>query len=103
MPVPHLQAGTVRVLGITARRRMSGAYSDVPTWREQGVPVEFSSYRGFSAPKDLPPSAIAYRENVFSSIDSDPRWHEEAEKNLLHRQFRKSRESEQYLASSKDR
>jgi putative tricarboxylic transport membrane protein len=98
VPVPHLQAGTVRVLGITAPRRMSGPYIDVPTWREQGVPAEFSSYRGFSAPKDLPPSAITYWENMFSAIDSDPRWQEEAEKNLLHRQFRKSRESEQYLA-----
>lgn len=97
VPVPHLQAGTVRVIGITAPRRMSGIYSDVPTWREQGVPAEFSSYRGFSAPKDLAPAAIAYWENVFGAIDGDTRWHEEAEKNLLYRQFRKSRETREYL------
>lgn len=97
VPVPHLQAGTVRVIGITAPRRMPGIYSDVPTWREQGTPAEFSSYRGFSAPNDVPPNAVAYWENVFGAIDRDPRWHEEAEKNLLHRQFRKSRETQQYL------
>jgi hypothetical protein len=34
---------------------------------------------------------------VFSAIDGDARWHEEAEKNLLHRQFRKSRETRAYL------
>ena len=36
-------------------------------------------------------------EFVFGAIDRDPRWHEEAEKHLLHRQFRKSRETQQYL------
>jgi putative tricarboxylic transport membrane protein len=97
VPVPHLQAGTVRVIGITAPRRVSGIYGDVPTWREQGVPAEFSSYRGFSAPKELAPGAVAYWENVFSAIDGDARWQEQAEKNLLHRQFRRSGETRHYL------
>ena len=83
VPVPHLQAGTVRVIGITAPRRVGGLYSTVPTWREQGVDAEFSSYRGFSAPRDISPPAIAYWEGVFAAIDGDARWHEEAEKNFL--------------------
>jgi putative tricarboxylic transport membrane protein len=97
VPVSHMQAATVRVIGITSPRRMPGIYSDVPTWREQGVPAEFSSYRGFSAPGNLPAGAITYWENVFGQIDNDPLWQEEAEKNLLHRQFRKSGETQAYL------
>jgi putative tricarboxylic transport membrane protein len=97
VPVPHLQAGTVRVIGITAPWRLSGIYSGVPTWREQGVDAEFSSYRGFSAPKNIAASAIAYWESVFGAIDGDPRWHAEAEQNLLARKFRRSGETQHYL------
>jgi len=96
--VPHLQAGTVRVIGISAPRRAGGIYSGVPTWREQGLDAEFSSYRGFSAPRDIDAAAIAYWEGVFAAIDSDGRWHEEAERNLLDRNFRRSRETRRYLS-----
>lgn len=96
--VPHVAAGTVRVIGITAPRRLGGVYADVPTWREQGVDAEFSSYRGFAAPRDLTDAQTAYWEKVFAAIDQDERWHEEAEKNLLHRQFRMSRETRKYLS-----
>jgi putative tricarboxylic transport membrane protein len=98
VPVSHLSAGTVRVVGITAPRRLGGAYAGVPTWREQGVDAEFSSYRGYVAPRDLTDAQVAYWEKVFAAIDQDERWHEEAEKNLLHRQFRTSRETGKYLA-----
>ena len=96
--VPQLSAGTVRVIGITAPRRLGGPYAGTPTWREQGVEAEFSSYRGFAAPRDITETQIAYWEKVFAAIDQDERWHEEAEKLLLHRQLRTSRETRKYLA-----
>jgi len=96
VPVSHLQAGTVRVVGITAPRRLGGAYADVPTWREQGVQAEFSSYRSFAAPKGLAESQVAYWENVFAAIDQDERWREHAEKSLVHLNFRRSRDTLKY-------
>lgn len=98
VPVAHLTAGTLRAIGITAPRRVGGAYADIATWREQGVDADFSSYRGFAAPRDLNDAQIAYWEKVFAAIDQDERWQEEAEKNLLHRQFRASRDTRKYLA-----
>ncbi len=95
--VAHLAAGTVRVIGITAPRRLGGVYAEVPTWREQGVDAEFSSYRGYAAPKGLTDAQIAYWEKTFAAIDQDERWHDEAEKNVLHRQFRMSRDTRKYL------
>ena len=59
--------------------------------------AEFSSYRGFAAPRDLTVLQIAYWEKVFAAIDQDERWQDEAEKNLLHRQFRASRDIRKYL------
>jgi len=95
--VAHLAAGTVRVIGITAPRRLGGVYAEVATWREQGIDAEFSSYRGFAAPKGLSDAQISYWEKTFAAIDRDERWQEEAEKNVLHRQFRMSRETQKYL------
>ena len=56
MPVSHLKAGTVRVVGVTAPRRLGGVYADVPTWREQGAEATFSNYRGFIGPKGMTPA-----------------------------------------------
>src|SRR3954464_6084062 len=35
--IPHVQSGRMRVLGVSAPRRLVGALSAVPTWKEQGV------------------------------------------------------------------
>ena len=95
--VPQLQAGTIRALGITSQQRIGGVYAQTPTWKELGADAWFSSYRGMSAAKDITPAQILFWENTFAAIDQDPRWHEEGEKYLVHRQFRKSRETRKYL------
>jgi putative tricarboxylic transport membrane protein len=95
--VSQVDAGTVRVLGITAPQRVGGVYAQSPTWREQGANASFSSYRGIAAPRDLSDAQVAFWENVFATIDQDARWHEEGEKNLVSRQFRRSRDARKYL------
>jgi len=95
--VGQLQAGTIRTLGSRPPQRMSGIYAQTPTWKELGADAWFSSYRGVSAAKDISEPQIAYWQNVFAAIDQDERWHEEGEKYLVHRQFRKSRETRKYL------
>ena len=95
--VAQVESGSVRVLGITAAQRVGGAYAQAPTWKEQGADAWFSSYRGIAAPKDLSEAQTAFWENVFAAIDQDARWQEDGEKNLVSRQFRRSRESRKYL------
>ncbi len=95
--VSQVDAGTVRVLGITAPQRVGGVYAQSPIWREQGANASFSSYRGIAAPRDLSDAQVAYWENVFAAIDQDARWHEEGEKNLVSRQFRRGRDARKYL------
>lgn len=95
--VSQVEAGGVRVLGITAPQRVGGVYAQSPTWKEQGADAWFSSYRGIAAPRDLSDAQIAFWENVFAVIDQDARWQEEGERSLVSRQFRRSRESRKYL------
>ena len=95
--VGPLESNSVRVLGITAPQRVGGVYAQSPTWKELGADAWFSSYRGIAAPKDLSAAQIAFWENVFAVIDQDPRWQDDGEKNLVSRQFRRSRDSRKYL------
>jgi putative tricarboxylic transport membrane protein len=50
----QIEAGTVRVLGISSAERLSGL--EVPTLREQGVDVEFENWRAVVAPPGLAPA-----------------------------------------------
>ncbi len=95
--VAQIEAGTLRVIGITAPQRLGGRFAQIPTWKEQGADAWLSSYRGVVAPKGLSDAQIAYWENVFTAIDADERWQEEAEKYVVNRRLRKSRETRKYL------
>lgn len=47
----QLAAGTIRILGITSERRLGGVLKDIPTVKEQGIPVTYEVWRGiFGAP-----------------------------------------------------
>jgi putative tricarboxylic transport membrane protein len=96
VPVSHLRAGTVRVVGITSPRRLGGVYADVPTWREQGANATFSNYRGMIGPKGLPPAQLAYWEGVFAALDKDESWRADLEKNLWVANFTNGRDTRKY-------
>ena len=63
---PHIEAGTVRVLGISSAERIPSL--DAPTLREQGVDVEFESWRSLFAP---PGVSVADRQRLEVGRRSD--------------------------------
>ena len=96
VPVPHLKAGTVRVVGITSPRRVTGVYADVPTWKEQGADASFSNYRGIIGPKNLPATQLAYWESVFSALDKDESWRADLDRNLWVANYTNGRDTRKY-------
>ncbi|MBX3650941.1 MAG: tripartite tricarboxylate transporter substrate binding protein [Burkholderiales bacterium] len=94
--VSHMRAGTVRVLAITSPRRLEGVFAEVPTWREQGAEMSFSNYRGLIAGRNLPPNQLAYWENVFATLDKDPAWRANLEKNSWAPNYTNSRDTRKY-------
>ena len=79
----HLQAGRVRVLGIASAERLGGALAPVPTWREQGVDVIFSSWRALIGPRGLNAEQIAYWEALAAKATEQEEWTHELELNSL--------------------
>ncbi|SEA82741.1 Bug family tripartite tricarboxylate transporter substrate binding protein [Rubrimonas cliftonensis] len=69
------RAGEVKIIGITATERVP-AYPDAPTFREQGVDMEFVNWRGFFAAPGLPEDqAAAYRETIAAMYETEA-WEE---------------------------
>ena len=61
----QIEAGTVRVLGISSAERLPGL--DAPTLREQGVDVEFENWRSLVAPPGI---SSADRERLEKAVDA---------------------------------
>lgn len=74
----QIEAGTVRVLGISSAERLAGL--EVPTLREQGVDIEFENWRTVVAPPGL---READRRRLEAAVDAMVRsreWRETLER-----------------------
>jgi len=97
---PHVAAGRMRVVAVGAPKRLGGALSTVPTWREQGVDVVIGGWRAIMGPKGLTPAQIAYWEGVLRKATEVPEWQSDLEKNywtddfVTSAQFRKDLEKD---------
>ncbi|MNC84774.1 Tripartite tricarboxylate transporter family receptor [compost metagenome] len=94
--VTQLKAGTVRVVGVSSPRRLTGVFADVPTWKEQGVEGTFSNYRGLIGPKGMAPAQVAYWEGVYSALDRDESWRADLERNLWVGHYLNGRDTRKY-------
>jgi putative tricarboxylic transport membrane protein len=73
----ELDAGRVRVLGVSAPERLSGAFATTPTWHEQGADCVIGAWRGVTGPAGLPAAQVAYWEGVLRAATQQPIWQEE--------------------------
>lgn len=74
--MPHVLSGKVRIIAVSSPRRLGGPLAGVPTWREQGVDIVNSNWRGIIGPKGLAPAQIAFWEQAVSRLVSSEYWKE---------------------------
>jgi tripartite-type tricarboxylate transporter receptor subunit TctC len=67
----HLRAGTVRMIAVTSRERLPN-FPDVPTFKEQGIPLENGSWGGIVAPAGTPPEIVARLHDALEATIADP-------------------------------
>ncbi len=68
----NVQAGSVRALAVSGAQRARDI-PDVPTFKEQGVPlVEPSTWFGIFVPKKTPPEVVAKINRDFAAILAEP-------------------------------
>lgn len=84
----HVKSGTVRILGVAEGNRMTiPGFEDVPTFKEQGIDVAFSSWTGIAAPKGLPLAEKARLTAGLREIINDPEFKENMEKSGMSVQY----------------
>jgi putative tricarboxylic transport membrane protein len=71
---PQIDAGTVRVLGISSAERLPGVAA--PTLREQGVDVEFENWRSLVAPPGISPVDRERLEKAVDAMVRSAEWRE---------------------------
>ena len=69
--LPFVQDGRMRILGITSAKRQS-TYDSVPTFKEQGIPVEIGAWWGIGLPKNTPSEIVAKVAVLFGNAIKSP-------------------------------
>ena len=70
--MPHLQAGTVKLLGSASEQRLS-LVPNVPTFAEEGVPgVVVNNWFGVAGPAKTPPGVVAHLGKELALVAADP-------------------------------
>ena len=96
--MPHVKAGTLRVLGIAAQQRRGGAAANIPTLREQGIATNgVAAWRGLHGAKGLTPAQLGFWEDALTKVVDSADWKGFLEENDLSSQFLRSRDFAKYL------
>lgn len=80
---PHVQAGRLRAIAVASDKRLAGDLAQVPTWREQGADVVFSSWRAVIGPRGMTAEQVAYWEGVIARMAEQEEWQKALEKRSL--------------------
>ena len=100
--LPHAQSGNLRMIAITAPRRLPGPYAAVPAWKELGADAVLSNWRAIVGPRGMTPPPIAYWENVLARVVASDEWKNMLERDLLTSEFLRSTETRNQLKTEYD-
>ena len=100
--LPHVQAGRLRFIAITAPKRLAGAFAEVPVWKELGADAVLSNWRTIVGPRGMTPQQIAYWENVLARVVESDEWKQMLEKSSVTAEFLRSAETRKQLKSDHD-
>ena len=95
--LPQIQSGQLRMIAITAPRKLEGVFASVPTWRELGANAVVSNWRVMVAPRGTGPQPIVYWDNTLERIVQSEEWKKMLEEDVLTNRFMKSAQTRVYL------
>jgi putative tricarboxylic transport membrane protein len=94
--LPHVTAGSLRIVGVSAPQRMGGALATIPTWKEQGANAVFDSWRGIVGTKGISEAQVKYWEAAFLALSQTDEWKADIDKNYRVNHFLNGRDSNAY-------
>jgi putative tricarboxylic transport membrane protein len=97
----ELKAGRLRVLGISAPERLSGAFAHAPTWQEQGADCVIGAWRGVTGPAGLPAAALGYWQRILRAATEQPAWRDDLRRLSWSPMYRDGAELNAYLKNER--
>lgn len=76
----QMRAGKVRSLGVSSDKRVgfdSSVFKDIPTWKEAGVNVSLSQWRGVAGPKGMAKEQQDWLVGALKKITDSKEWQEQ--------------------------
>ncbi|MEW6333941.1 MAG: tripartite tricarboxylate transporter substrate binding protein [Thermodesulfobacteriota bacterium] len=76
----QIRAGKVRSLGVSSDKRLgfdSPIFKEVPTWKEAGVDLSLSQWRGVAGPKGMAKEPTDWLIDAFRKITQSKDWQEQ--------------------------
>lgn len=96
--LPHIEAGRLRVLAVSAPKRKPGALANIPTWPELGYKDgTYETWRAVIAPRDITPAQTAFWEEVFRKVVQTEDFKKAAEKYQWDVDFRGAAETRKLM------
>lgn len=97
----HIEAGTVRALAISSAERLPAL--DVPTLREQGINLEFETWRSVVAPPGVSAADRRRLEDAVEAMTRTRAWRDTLERFGWNDRFLKGAEFIRFVASEEQR
>lgn len=92
-----LASKQVRLIAASSPKRLSGALSDVPTWRELGYDAVVAQWRGVVGPKGMSDAQVAFWERTLRRMTEANEWKQDLDKNYWVADFMGAREMRQFM------
>jgi putative tricarboxylic transport membrane protein len=73
------QSGDLKCVALASEARTGGLGADIPTWRELGVDLVYTPWRGVVGPVGLKPDQIAFWEEKLKAMTESNEWKRIAE------------------------
>jgi tripartite-type tricarboxylate transporter receptor subunit TctC len=98
----HVKAGSVRMLAVTARERLT-AFPDVPLMKEVGVEIDMGPWLGFLAPAGTPSDVVEKLNGAITASIAEPQVAEVMKKMTMVIDKMSSAEYQKFVNSEFDR
>lgn len=99
---PHVAGKKLKILGVTSAQRLGGVFANVPTWKEQGVGIDYGSWRVIVGPRGMTEAQIAYWERLFASLVDTADWKQSLERHMWVSIFRNHERTKAFLQSQRE-
>jgi tripartite-type tricarboxylate transporter receptor subunit TctC len=95
--MPQVEAGQVRILAVTGEKRLASLL-EVPTFKEQGIDLTLTLWRGIAVPKGTPEPVIKILEEAFKKAVQSEEFKEFTKKMGANAEFRPAKEFNEFIA-----